>query len=357
MLDEIDWGSLDHAYGPATDTPTHLAALTSACPDAQRAALDHLDVAVLHQGFPESATAPAARVVTQLLADGNLASEVRHELIEFLGAVAIATAMAEEKEEAWEKLLAGLEQAIHQSYPVVLSFLEDSDPSVRKTALDAAVSHVNTRVLAEEKPLLAARLRTWANEPSEDRAFFVRCLGELGDDTQHFLSDPSTKVRVCAALAPAAADNDMATDIIIAALSREADHLRNTAGNHGATLDPLVEFLLERDVGSTDLCTLGELVKAVTARVDDFRRIAEPATTIVRSASWAGFDTTWGPLLLAAFRTPYNQRTSLSAEQRDVLAALVANPGIWDYTNGSSSLVFRRAGLPFQRETCARIAQ
>ncbi|WP_410652817.1 hypothetical protein [Amycolatopsis sp. cmx-4-54] len=203
MLDGIDWGSLDHAYGPATDTPTHLAALASTDPDAQRAALDHLDVAVLHQGFPESATAPAARVVTQLLADGNLVSEVHHALIDFLGAVANATAMAEEREGFWENLLPGLEQAIHQSYPVVLSFLENSDSSVRKTALGAAISHVNTRVLADEKPLLTARLRTWADEPSQDRAFWVRCLGELGDDTQHFLSDPSTKVRVCAALAPA----------------------------------------------------------------------------------------------------------------------------------------------------------
>ncbi|MEV4182179.1 hypothetical protein AB0J28_12150 [Streptosporangium canum] len=47
MIDEFDWAHLQHAYGPATDTPRHLAALTSHDGDARRSAVDHLDMAVL----------------------------------------------------------------------------------------------------------------------------------------------------------------------------------------------------------------------------------------------------------------------------------------------------------------------
>ena len=43
---EVDWSDLVHAYGTATDTPGHLAALTSLDPSA----FDHLWGAVLHQG-------------------------------------------------------------------------------------------------------------------------------------------------------------------------------------------------------------------------------------------------------------------------------------------------------------------
>jgi hypothetical protein len=334
MLDEIDWGSLTHAYGPATDTPTHLAALTSANPDARHAALDHLDTAVLHQGFPESATAPATRVIAQLLAEGEVAPEIRGALIEFLGWVAEATKEAAETA-YFADLGAPLQQAIEDSYPVVVSFLDNADPLLRKRAGTAAVSHVRTPALAYQRTVLAARLHTWANDPSEERAYWVRQLSELDDHTEQYLSDPDNDLRVCAALAPSLAGNATATNIIIDALARGADH----------------------GIANPDLYTLGELIDAAIDRIDDFELIAAPAQTIIRHEDWTGFDATWGPLLLAAFSTVYNDKTKLSAAQRDILAAMVANPRMWDHQNGSLSLVFRRAGLPFDRQACARIAE
>jgi len=67
----VDWSELDHAYGPATDTPGHLYALEFGDATERWAALGHLDTAVLHQGFPSSATAPALRAVAALLAEGR----------------------------------------------------------------------------------------------------------------------------------------------------------------------------------------------------------------------------------------------------------------------------------------------
>ncbi|WP_439380949.1 hypothetical protein [Amycolatopsis lexingtonensis] len=329
MPDEIDWGSLTHAYGPATDTPGHLAALTSADVDAQNAALDHLDAAVLHQGFPESATAPATRVVARLLAEGRVSPRVRVALVEFIGWVAEATERSAGSAH-FDGLVGPLRRAITESYPVVAGFLDDADPALRKWAVLAAVSCVKTPALADRRAALAARLRRWADDPSEERALSVRQLGELGADTAAYLADPDHEVRVCAALAPHAT----ATSVLIAALADAADH---------GVADPAPY-------------TLSELIAVVLARVDDFALVAAPAGTIVRHADWTGFDTTWGPLLLAAFSTPYDEQAGLSATQRDILAAAVANPRLWDSRIGNSLLVFREAGLPFDRTACARIA-
>ncbi|AIG75274.1 Hypothetical protein AJAP_11950 [Amycolatopsis japonica] len=218
---------------------------------------------------------------------------------------------------------------------MVVSFLDNADQSQRKRVAQAAVSHVKTSALADQRTVLAARLRTWAADPSEQRAYWVRQLGDLGDHIEQYLADPDTDVRVCAALAPNLAESATATNIITAALADAAD----------------------RGIAEPDLYTLSELIDAVVARVDDFERIAAPAQAIIRQADWTGFDTTWGPLLLAAFNTPYDEQTKLSSAQRDTLTAMVANPKIWNYQIGNSLLVFRRAGLPFDREACDRITE
>lgn len=81
----VDWWQLRHAYGRATDTPEHLRALGCGDAEAREAALGHLQVAVLHQGFPETATAPAVRAVTALLAEGRAHPDTVDSLVEFLG--------------------------------------------------------------------------------------------------------------------------------------------------------------------------------------------------------------------------------------------------------------------------------
>ncbi|MEV0335727.1 hypothetical protein [Nocardia sp. NPDC050717] len=332
MLDEIDWGSLDHAYGRATDTPAHLAALTSADPSAREAALDHLDGALLHQGFPASATAPAVRVLAGLLAFEELAPDVRLALLEFLGWVADATTSAARARQ-FADLVDALQQAVAESYPVVVGFLDHAEPAVRERAVYAAVSSVKTPAPAQQRPVLAARLHTRAKADTAERAWWVRRLSDLDDATEQYLTDPDPAVRVCAALAACLADNAAATETIVAALTHAADH----------GLDHRAPY------------RLGELIGAALVRVDRFERIAAPAQAIIRDADWTGFGSTWGPLLLAPFDPPCDHRGHLSRTQRDILAAAVANPRLWNPRNGSCSLVFQRAGLPFHRESCARI--
>ncbi|MBX6166544.1 MAG: hypothetical protein IRY84_02710 [Thermobispora bispora] len=171
------------------------------------------------------------------------------------------------------------------------------------------------------------RLRRWLTHEDEDRHVWVRLLGELGEDAQEFLDDPDRAVRLRAALAPASRHSSRATSILVDAL---ADAL--PAGVHRA-----------------------EVVAAVIDRVDDFERIAEPATAIARQARWTGFHTDWGPLLRFAFREPYRPGTSLTPGQKSLLCALTGNDDLWDPCYGDVALVFGQAGLPHDREQCARI--
>lgn len=216
---------------------------------------------------------------------------------------------------------------------MLVGFLGHAETSVREHAIRAAVSQVKTPALSEQRAVLVARLHAWAQADTAERAWWVRHLSDLDGATGRYLADPDPAVRTCAALAAGLADNAAATDVLCTALTHAADH-------------GLADRLPYR---------LGELIGAAIARVDDFERLAAPARAIIRDADWTGFASTWGPLLLAAFDPPYDDRRGLSRTQRDVLAAAIANPRLWNPRNGSCSLVFQRAGLPFHRESCARI--
>ncbi|MFI5897472.1 hypothetical protein ACIA5D_46015 [Actinoplanes sp. NPDC051513] len=93
-IDAARYGRLIHAYGFATDTPGHLAALVDGDADARKAAQGHIWSAVIHQGTPWTVTPDAARVVASQIADPRLAgaenAALRANLLNFLAAVAEA---------------------------------------------------------------------------------------------------------------------------------------------------------------------------------------------------------------------------------------------------------------------------
>jgi hypothetical protein len=73
---QVDWDSLDHAYGRAGDAPTQLLALVGDDPEARSGAVGYLDAAMLHQGSVCSAAAPFIRIVAGLVADPRTAVPV-----------------------------------------------------------------------------------------------------------------------------------------------------------------------------------------------------------------------------------------------------------------------------------------
>jgi hypothetical protein len=80
---DTTWSKLAHAYGPAEDTPTHLAGLLDPDPETNRKAIDHLWSAILHQGTVYPATAPAVVTVADMLAE--VTDAVRLELLNLPG--------------------------------------------------------------------------------------------------------------------------------------------------------------------------------------------------------------------------------------------------------------------------------
>ncbi|BAL91080.1 hypothetical protein AMIS_58600 [Actinoplanes missouriensis 431] len=93
-IDAGRFAGLLHAYGQATDTPAHLDALAGGDPAALDAAVHHLWSAIIHQGTPWTATAPAALVVAALVGDswmsGPARAGLRADLLGFLAEVAEA---------------------------------------------------------------------------------------------------------------------------------------------------------------------------------------------------------------------------------------------------------------------------
>lgn len=66
-LDDIDWASLTHAYGSASDVPALLRALATGNESSRAAAIGELFGNIYHQGTVYSASAPALPYLYELL--------------------------------------------------------------------------------------------------------------------------------------------------------------------------------------------------------------------------------------------------------------------------------------------------
>jgi hypothetical protein len=73
---QVDWETLDHAHGPASDAPGQLLALVGDDPQSRSGAVGYLDAAMLHQGTVCSATGPFIAIVAGLLGDPRTAVSV-----------------------------------------------------------------------------------------------------------------------------------------------------------------------------------------------------------------------------------------------------------------------------------------
>ncbi|MFG2059258.1 hypothetical protein ACGFI9_35100 [Micromonospora sp. NPDC048930] len=293
--------------------------------EARAAALDHLDIAVLHQGFPETATAPAVRAVTALLADGRAHRDTVESLLEFLGDAALSvTSLADDR--YFAEILPDLADAVAQAYPVVLPLLAASPPDRALFRAENLVAIAQLASLADRREELAVLVLRWSERGVGPQAQWMGCLGQLGVDLYDRLTDPDPGVRLRAALAHE--DNSRSRELIVAAL---------------AELPPpgLHQY---------------ELVAAAIRVAADFNAIATAACRVASRDSWAGFDNGWGALVRFAFPTPYGKHRPLTEPQRALLRALINNDTLWDPTNGSCGLVFKQAGLPHSRSACRRLA-
>lgn len=68
-LDDVDWASLEHAYGPATDVPGHVRGLLAGSREERDRARSGLYGGICHQGTRYEASAPAVPFLLELIED------------------------------------------------------------------------------------------------------------------------------------------------------------------------------------------------------------------------------------------------------------------------------------------------
>ncbi len=151
-IDDVDWTSVTHAYGEATDVPDMLRALLSDEAKQREQAIYDLFGNIWHQGTVYSATAKATPFLYELLTTS--AVEDKAAIAEGVGYLEVH-AVGDYGEPSWRKILteqgksledemAGEAAEIHSVHHAVsaglkklLPYLNDSDAEVRRSVASA----------------------------------------------------------------------------------------------------------------------------------------------------------------------------------------------------------------------------
>ncbi|MGW1127719.1 PBS lyase [Streptomyces sp. NPDC002526] len=178
-IEEVDWASMRHAYGPADDVPGLLRGLASADPAERERALDGMYGAVHHQGEVYPCTLACIPFLFELVADPWVPD--RGDIVELLTSIGGIDLGSDDEEEIDEDEAEGAANyamaaaAVSAGAGVFFGLLADEDPGVRLSApLALAALHDDpARVLA----LLRARLA--AERDEEVRLALVEAAGRL----------------------------------------------------------------------------------------------------------------------------------------------------------------------------------
>ncbi len=373
-LENTNWSRVRHAHGRATDTPGHLRALLTQDSTARKHAVSHLWSAIIHQGTPYTATEPTALVVAGFLNEQLIGRDdpIREELLSFLVNVAEACDDADMTLEEIQQfaefdidpyLDSEDEDALHESFeagnsffarsilgcirvaPVLLQVLlhemESAGPNVWSEATRGLVKLVKIEALTSYAPTILSRLLVAAGtaQDTDELSAIVLALGELGYSPREFMQHASPAVRLCAALAPSLANDPAAINELVSAVRQHAGEIDTWFVNKPPQFPMQPRFAV---------------VARLVQQVKDFDQLVDAAVAIVAITSKYCVDADWGHLLVAAF--PDGSGTVTTESQRKFLTALVNKSELWDRTWGNAYGWFRQAGLPYDRQACARIA-
>ncbi|MET7340866.1 PBS lyase [Streptomyces sp. NPDC005547] len=306
-IDEVDWASMEHAYGPADDVPALLRGLASADPAERERALDGMYGAVHHQGDVYPCTLACIPFLFQLVADPSVPD--RGDIVELLTSIGGIDLGEDDEAELDEEEAEGAANyamaaaAVSANAGVFFALLADEDPGVRLSApLALAALHDDpARVLA----LLRARLA--AERADEVRFALVEAAGRLAlrhrplaGPVADWLSrlaaeshPPGLRLAALAQLArcaPHALPGDVAS--VVTALLRQLRAFPGPGGARARTAEPLgpgaeaapvtlVGQLRARSAGESAVRTApwtADLLRTLHAGLDD--RVAERAALL-----------------------------------------------------------------------------
>ncbi|MFI0424946.1 hypothetical protein [Spongiactinospora sp. 9N601] len=160
-LDDIRWGRMRHAYGPAVEVPELLRGLADPDPAIREQALDAMYGGVFHQGDVYPCTIATIPFLVRLATRPGLPG--RPEVIRLLADFASA-----DDPLGLTALYRQANERVTAAYPLWSALLEDPDPDVRAATaallpacLDqarAAVARLLARLPAEEHPAVLAEI-------------------------------------------------------------------------------------------------------------------------------------------------------------------------------------------------------
>jgi hypothetical protein len=376
---QVDWGSLDHAYGQAADAPRQLLALVGDDPQARSRAVGYLDAAMLHQGSVYSATAPFIRLVAGLVADPRTAVPVadilpwdpaprplRAALLDYLAIFAEACQLGTPDEDlARDAYPAGRDEAdlqrIHRAARACAWRL-DPDPATRTPpppALMEAANDEEYRAAMRARDLLACRevvpdvfeaalamitgsepaVRTSAMTAATyclDHAALTgrkAALAELLADTAAISPEPRERAAVARLLG-------MLGQRPEALLRDEHPGVRACAalapgffGDPSAAGELMSALKAPQDADRWFTGHLpgqegwlhSDLATALAAQADDLETVLPAALGLATAANPFTYDRDLAPFVRLAFPQPLTRHSVLTHAQRAFLSALLAN--------------------------------
>ncbi|NEA16740.1 PBS lyase, partial [Streptomyces halstedii] len=137
-IDEVDWASMEHAYGPADDVPALLRGLASPDPAARESALDGMYGAVHHQGDVYACTLACIPFLFELVVDPGV--QDRGSVVELLTSIGGIDLDEDDEDEMDEDEIEGAANyamaaaAVTAGAGVFCELIADEDPGVRLAA-------------------------------------------------------------------------------------------------------------------------------------------------------------------------------------------------------------------------------
>jgi hypothetical protein len=181
-LDEVDWSSMRHAYGPATEVPSLVRGLVSGDPAVRESALDSMYGAVHHQGDVYDCT--LAVIPFLLEAAGTPSLPGRGAVLELLASIGGAewegTGGPDDRVDRVPAMFFGsARRAVEAASGLFLGLLADPDPQVRR-----AVPHALLACQADaERVIGTLRDRLPGETDPPARAAAIRTVAAFGQFT------------------------------------------------------------------------------------------------------------------------------------------------------------------------------
>lgn len=188
-IDDVDWASMGHAYGNASDVPELLQGLASVDAAEREIALDGMYGAVHHQGDVYDSTVACVPFLFELVATAGLPG--RGEIVELLRSIDGDGRDPEEMDfwsddedeyAAWAELLARAESDTRARSGVLLDVLADPDARLRRAVPGALVQlHGDP-----EEVLTVLRRRLAVERDGGTLRALAAAVGELGVRYEEF---------------------------------------------------------------------------------------------------------------------------------------------------------------------------